>query len=252
MKLICYSLHGTGCELVPGRPERPWMDAFAQRHPYRCLPLVMANTTGWEILSPVSFTAQWNGGPAKEDLRVDPDGDSTAEQVAHAVTSHFTRGVLTFHTGYLFRTPPGWDLAVGGPPNLIKDAIQPLMGIVETDWVPFPFTMNWHFTRPGLVSFRKGEPFCFIAPVPHAAVDEFEPVVKDLASEPALQAEYDAWSTSRTTFLENLRLGDAETLKQRWQRHYYKGETVLGAKPAAETHIHKRRLKAPRRAGPEE
>jgi hypothetical protein len=112
--------------------------------------------------------------------------------------------------------------------------------------------MNWHFTRPGLVSFRKGEPFCFIAPVPHAAVDEFEPVVKDLASEPALQAEYDAWSTSRTTFLENLRLGDAETLKQRWQRHYYKGETVLGAKPAAETHIHKRRLKAPRRAGPEE
>lgn len=249
MKLLCYSVHDGAPEIVPGRPDRDWMDAFAQRHPYRCLPLVMANTTGWEILSPVSFSAQWNGGPNKEDIRIDAEDGSDPEHVARVAVSHFTRGVLTFHTGYLFRTPPGWDLGVAGPPNRLKDGIQPLTGIVETDWLPFPFTMNWAFTRPGIVSFKKGEPFCFIWPLPHEAVDAFEPVVKPIAAEPELQTEYLAWAESRTTFLANLRAGDPETLKQRWQRHYYKGETVTGGKPAAETHINKRRLKPPRPAG---
>lgn len=253
MKLRCYALHDAPCEIVPGRPDRTWMDEFAQRHPYRCLPLVMSNTTGWEILSPVSFTAMWNGGALKEDISVDADGDSDQAQVDHIVSSHFTRGVLTFHTGYLFRTPPGWDLAVTGPPNHIKDGVQPLCGIVETDWLPFPFTMNWRFTRPGLVTFKKGEPFCFIAPTPHTAVEEFEPIVIPIGADPELTKEYEAWAASRSGFLDGLRAGDPETLKQRWQRHYYKGETVTGSKPAeAEDHVNRRRLRAPRPAEPGE
>ena len=44
-----------------GRSAAGWTH-FADRHPYRCLPLTMANTTGWEILCPVGFTAEWNGG----------------------------------------------------------------------------------------------------------------------------------------------------------------------------------------------
>ncbi|MEX2519255.1 MAG: DUF6065 family protein, partial [Paracoccaceae bacterium] len=158
MKLMCYTIHADACRIVPGKPDRQWMDAFTDRHPYRCLPLVIANTTGWEILSPVSFSAEWNGGPAKGDIRIDADEGSDPAHVARVATSHFTQGVLTFHTGYLFRTPPGWDLAVGGPPNRIKHGVQPLSGIVETDWLPFPFTVNWRFTRPGVVSFRKDEP----------------------------------------------------------------------------------------------
>ena len=38
--------------------------------------------------------------------------------------------------------------------------MQPLVGLIETDWLPFPFTMNWVFTRPGRVRLEKGEPFC--------------------------------------------------------------------------------------------
>ena len=43
-----------------------------------------------------------------------------------------------------------------GPPNHVKDGIQPLVGLVETDWLPFPFTMNWHLhpARPG--ALRQG------------------------------------------------------------------------------------------------
>lgn len=248
MKLMCYSIHDDACRIVPGQPDRQWMDAFTDRHPYRCLPLVLANTTGWEVLSPVSFTAEWNGGPGKGDIRIDADDGGDPARVARFVASHFTRGVLTFHTGYLFRTPPGWDLAVGGPPNRIKHGAQALSGIVETDWLPFPFTMNWRFTRPGVVGFRKDEPFAFLWPTPHAAVDEFEPVVKPIAAEPALRAELEAWTQSRTEFLRNQSAGDPETLKQRWQRHYYKGESVAGGVSGGEAHITRRRLRPARPA----
>ena len=45
--------------------KREWMDDTQDRFAYRCLPLSIANQTGWEILSPAGFTARWNG---KNDL----------------------------------------------------------------------------------------------------------------------------------------------------------------------------------------
>lgn len=250
MKLTCYTLDDKPNEMIPGRTDRDWMDQFDARHPYRCLPLVMANSTGWELLSPCSFTASWTGGPAANDIRLDLDDDYP--DLKRFATSHFTRGVLTFHTSYLFRTEPGWDIWCGGAPNYVKDGIQPLTGIVETDWLPFPFTMNWRFTRPGIVSFKKGEPFCFIMPVPHASVDQFEPVVKRLGAEPELVAEYEAWRKSREDFLVGLDANDPEVLRQGWQRHYFKGRQNPHEETKVDTHIHRRRLKAPRPAKPGE
>lgn len=251
MKLTCYTIDPAPAELVPGRPDRDWMDAFTARHPYRCLPLVVANTSGWELLSPVSFTASWNGGKLSADIRIDPDDGFSREQVARTAVSHFSIGVLTFHTGYLFRTEPGWDLMVGGSPNVVKDGITPLTGIVETDWLPFPFTMNWRFTRPGMVSFKKGEPFCYIMPVSHTAVDEMQPIIKRIEDDPKLVEDYRNWEQSRSSFLEKLQAHDEETKKQGWQRDYFRGQTPAGDQ-APDSHINRRRLRAPRKAEPGE
>lgn len=249
MKITCYTIDDDGHELRPGGPDRDWMDAFGARHPYRCLPLVIANTTGWEIISPATFTATWTGGTRMEDIRLDKDDDYP--DLARLVTSHFGGGTLTFHTGYLFRTEPDWDLWVGGPPNHIKDGIQPLTGVVETSWLPFPFTMNWHFTRPGSIQFKKGEPFCFVMPVPHQAYDDMQPIRKKLREDAELYGDYVAWSESRTSFLDKLSANDESAVKQGWQRHYFKGEKVGGA-PGAGEHIHRRRLNPLRKAEPGE
>ncbi|MEC7290914.1 MAG: DUF6065 family protein, partial [Pseudomonadota bacterium] len=48
MQLECYKIHDVAPDIVPGRSNRDWMDAFPDRQPYRCLPLSMANSTGWE------------------------------------------------------------------------------------------------------------------------------------------------------------------------------------------------------------
>lgn len=245
MKLTCYQIDADPSPLEPGRPDRDWMDVFAERHPYRCLPLVVANTTGWELLSPVSFTATWNGGPLAKDVKVYSDDGASPDKLARHAVSHFSGGVLTFHTGYLFRTEPGWDIWVGGPPNMIKDGIQPLAGVVETDWLPFPFTMNWRFTRPGMVSFKKGEPYGFITPIPHTAIDEIEPIIKRIEDDPDLERDYNAWGASRSSFLDKLHAHDEEAKKKGWQRHYFRGQTPEGI-AGPDTHIHRRRLKAPR------
>jgi Family of unknown function (DUF6065) len=245
MELECYPTSMRPPEIVPGRPQRDWMDNFSARHPYRCLPLTMANCSGWEILNPVGFTAEWNGGIAQQDIFFKPD--TPHPQFHEHVKSHFSHGVITFHAGYLFRTPPGWSMWAMGPPNLIKDGIQPLAGLVETDWLPFPFTMNWKFTRPGKVRFEKGEAFCFITLAQDKALHDVQPVIKQMNNHPELLGQYVAWEKQRAEFNKKIFRADPEATKAAWQRYYFKGEFPEEVEaPAPEGHVNKRRLKAPK------
>ena len=241
MELECFPTTERPPEIVPGRPQRAWMDTFTARHPYRCLPLNMANPSGWEILCPVSFTAEWNGGLMQEDIKI--TADRPHPHLHHYVKSHFSHGVLTVHTGYMFRTPPGWSMMAMGAPNHIKDGIQPLVGLIETDWLPFPFTMNWVFTRPGKVRFEKGEPFCFITLVEHQKVEQFQPVLKQMDSDPTMKGQFEAWNRQRTSFNKRLANGDPGAAKEAWQRFYFKGELPEETGPAPADHVNKRRLK---------
>ena len=106
MELECFPTTERPPEIVPGRPQRAWMDSFTSRHPYRCLPLNMANSSGWEILTPMAFSAEWNGGPMQADITLKPDYPNP--DFHRLATSHFSHGVLTMHPGYLFRRQGWW------------------------------------------------------------------------------------------------------------------------------------------------
>jgi hypothetical protein len=242
-ELICYPTETVWLpRIVPGRPQRAWMDQVHDRHAYRCLPLTMANTTGWEILCPWGLTATWNGGIYQEDitLTADPGWDG----LDHFARTHFAHGVLTFHTGWLFRTPPGWSMWTGGPPNHVKDGIQPLAGLVETDWLPFPFTMNWIFTRPGTVRFEKGEPFCFITLMQDKPLEEFELVQRSIEEDEDFNEQYKAWFKARADFNAKIYAKDPRATKEAWQRYYFKGEMAAEGAEAPKDHVNKRRLKS--------
>jgi len=243
-ELECFPTTQRPPEIVPGRPERAWMDRFTQRHPYRCLPLTMANTTGWEMLCPMAFTAEWNGGRNQEDITF--TADVPHPDFHEFIKSHFSHGVITFHPGYLFRTPNRWSMWVSGPPNHIKDGVQPLTALVETDWLPFPFTMNWIFTRPGKVRFEKGEPFCFITLMQDKQLESFDVVQRSLEGNGPLKNQYEAWTKQREDFNKRLFKRDPETMREAWQRYYFRGEMPDEAGPAPADHVNRRRLKSPR------
>jgi len=241
MDLICY-LHASWAPYVrPAPATRGWMDRSPESFAYRCLPLNIANAHGWEILNPFGITAVWNGGPNPSDVTVTPDTGAAADRVPVAL---FGQGVLTFHVEGIFRTPPGWNLWVGGSPNRAKDAIAPLGGIIETDWSPFSFTMNWRFTRPDTpIRFEAMEPFCFIFPIERGAIERFAPRFEHLDEDPATRERFLAWSKARDGFHETLRADAPEKTSGHWQKHYYRGTDLSGA-ALIDDHMTKLRLPA--------
>lgn len=230
--------------LVPCTQERAWMDVFTDRHAYRCLPLSIANTHGWEMLVPAAFEVEWNGGPLIADLMVRalepfPEGFP----FEHFAMSNFARGIVTFHTGYLFRTPPGWNVLTTGAFNEPRPGISALTGIIESDWLPYPFTMNWQMLQPGTVRFEKDEVFCTIMPIPKNYLDQWEVAIHDLSDDPVLQAEQELFRASRAEFRERLAAKDPEILKEGWQRHYFVGRFPDGTEGV--DHVNKLRLNPP-------
>jgi hypothetical protein len=222
---IAYELHpGTEGEVEPAPINRDWMDAAHQRFPYRCLPLTIANQAGWVLRSPASFRAYWYGGPRKEDVEVRFDGPED-----NRILSHFGVGTITFTVPFLFRTPPGVNLWVKGPANWIKDGLQPLEGIVETDWLASTFTMNWKITRVcEWVTFQKGEPYCMLVPVPRGLAESLVPRRELIDADPGLKEQYHRWEASRKGFLHGLSERDPAAIKQGWQKDYFQGKTPDG------------------------
>jgi hypothetical protein len=222
---IAYAIHpNTTAAIEPAPIAREWMDNAHLRHPYRCLPLVIANQSGWVLRTPVAFRAYWYGGPLKEDVEIQFD-----DAPDNRILSHFGSGVITFTVPYLFRTPAGINLWVKGPSNWIKDGVQPLEGVVETDWIASTFTMNWKIMRVcEWVRFEKDEPYCMLVPIPRGLAESLVPRHEEMTANPELKAQYETWERSRSGFLNNLGERDPEAIKQGWQKDYFQGRTPHG------------------------
>jgi LPS sulfotransferase NodH len=216
--------------LVPGGPSRAWMDATPRRYAYRCLPMVIANQWGWLIQTQHRVEAVWDGTEQMSGLIVTgPDG-----RPSPSASSHFGSGVLTFHVGFLFRTPPGYNLHVRGPANWPKDGISALEGVIEADWTESTFTMNWKLTRPNhKVVFEAGEPIAMISPVKRGELERFVAETRLLTQDSELHTKYTEWSASRSKFNADLRTNDSDARKQGWQKDYVRGYSISG-EPAPE------------------
>ncbi|QJU60057.1 hypothetical protein HL653_22035 [Sphingomonas sp. AP4-R1] len=241
MKLECFLYPGWEPRIRPAPRRRAWMDETPESFAYRCLPLSIANSHGWEIANPFGFSARWNGGCAVSDVEIKFD-DST-RSVVEAPVSLFGEGVLTFHIPGLFRTEPGWNLWVGGAPNAAKDGIAPLSGIIETDWSPYSFTMNWQFTRAGhWIRFEPDEAIAFFFPVERKMIEETVPSFHDIGDAPELHAAFEQWSRSRDAFHKRMREAPPRDPADKWQKLYYRGVCPAG-NPGTDHHQTKLRVR---------
>ena len=230
MKLTCFPVGDFPVTIKPAPTDREWMDETRKRFANRCLPLVAANTHGWEILGQDACELRWNGGADLGDIEV-----KTASGTHNYVASHFGHGIVTFRVHCLLRTEPGINLWITGPVNRFKDGIQPMTGMMETDWMPYAFTMNWQITRPDTwISFSGSEPVCHIFPVPRGLVDSVTPRIGNLSDEPELEATYKQWQQSRTVFNKALADRDPVAEKQKWQKHYFRGQLPDGTRAIRE------------------
>lgn len=236
MKLRAYQIH-PDFKIRRAPLERQWMDDTYEAYAYRCLPLNIANQYGWEILSPVRFQAYWDG--------------TTNNNSVHFITDHkqdvrphsaFGSGVMTFPVPFLFRTEPGIQLFATGPVNLQKDGIQPLSGIIETDWSPYTFTMNYRFTRPNhIITFEAGEPYMMLFPIQMHLAESAEPDVVPLHSNKELCDMFETWRDNRKQFYATAKKDQAsEEFKQGWQKTYFRGYKPNGDKAPV---VHRTKVK---------
>jgi len=223
-EFIAYSEWGFDTQIVPAWTARDWMDATGEKFAYHCLPMVLANQSGWMILAPHGVIAEWNGGQAPGDMNVEIIGAPKAIQAQSQVGS----GILTWTIPFVFRTPPGWNLLCRGPANYLKDGLCPLEGLVETDWSFASFSMNWKFTRPGRCEFREGEPIAMLVPHKRFDLEQFTTRFATLKQNPQLREGYDLWIRSRHEFWAAQKSGDPKVLKQKFQKHYFRGCTTQG------------------------
>lgn len=221
--LTAYRIYNSGMRVEAARESRDWMDQTDRRFAKRCLPMLIANQSAWVLLSHCDFNACWNGDNSREAIVIQSD-----ETLPHdGPQSHFGYGIITFTIPFLFRTSPGYNLLVRGPANSPKDGIAPLEGIVECDWAPSTFTMNWKFTRSNtIVHFKKGEPICALVPQRRGELESFEPNIAHIDSDPGLAAEYHAWAQSRRDFNEHL--ASEQPANAPWQKDYFQGRSLAG------------------------
>ena len=176
--------------------RRDWMDASSNKHPYKCIPIVRANSHGWELRLDHDVTVIWDGTESPDGLHI-IEGEFHADNGQPIAASLVGHGVITFYCWYLVKTPEPYNLYVSGAPNHYVKGAAPVTGVVETWWSPYTFTMNWKIrykNRP--VTFKAGEPFVYFFPVDSVGLENFSPVIKELQEHEHYEA-YKEWSDDR-------------------------------------------------------
>jgi hypothetical protein len=99
---------------------------------------------------------------------------------------------------YILNTSENNNLFVKGPTNYFKHGAQALEAIIETDWIPYTFTLNWKITKPHeKVSFFKDEPLATIFPIPRGYIESFQAEEHVFDTEDPLYKEHIIWANKR-------------------------------------------------------
>ncbi len=234
MELLATPTHDvTGFELIPAAPQRGWMDETHVRFAYRCLPLSMANQSGWAVSCPLDFEAVWDGGGPEGVIFTSPDA-AAAERYAPYIGSRYGHGIVSIQIPYTFRTSPGYGLLVRGPANGYVMGAHPLDLFLDSSQGDTAFTLDWRLEQPGRpAAFAKGQPLCQLVPYPLDLLEALQPKFLPIGSDPGLQERFARWFESRNAFLDRRDRTDEE-----WQKDYFLGKDQGGEKVSG----HKTRL----------
>ena len=139
---------------IPATRLRKWWetDPKTRNHAKFCLPMLMANSYGFYILSPANITIKWDGS-LDSDVEFITDDESSHT----SITNHSAKGTFTIQSQFIPRTPPGVFTLIKPVPN-IRLPFQPLEALMETWWLVANFGLVTFATQPGTFKIYKGYP----------------------------------------------------------------------------------------------
>lgn len=145
---------------VPAVKYRDWWEdnQATRNHARHCLPLSMANSLGYYILSPGTFRVSWNGD-FKTRCVVE-----TLEQCSHyEVDDHAAFGSFTVQARFTPVTEePGEFVYIKGIPNERGMPYQCMEAAIEAWWMKGIFGLVFLLNRPGVFTVYMGQPIAQI------------------------------------------------------------------------------------------
>lgn len=191
-----------GIDLIPAHQQRQWMNQTLMPHApenkdhaekgfaNRCLPLLMANQMGWDVINMIPFVATSMPPP---DGRMIFHWLEGRQPVRGGPRNNFGENLLTWPSPWTFNTPPGWDLLITPPPNVrMPQGVDVLSALVETDHSPATFTFNWHIEAGRSVWVERDQPICRLIPYPTGELEKFK-----LEMLEGRTPEYEQWLNDR-------------------------------------------------------
>jgi len=174
--------------IVPPPHKGWWQDNVKTRnHAQHCLPLAMANSLGYYILSPVTFSVEWNGdiqADAVVKTLTDTNGFITAD-------AHATHGGFTIQPGFIATTDvPGDFIMIKNLPNERFQFFTCMEALIEGWWSKARFGLVCLMTRPGKFLINRGDP------VAQLCVYRQEAALHDIVMKD-MPPEYTQWEEKR-------------------------------------------------------
>jgi hypothetical protein len=196
-----YKLTVDSFPILSSKKQRKWMNENV--HAYRCVPLSIANTFGWDILLPKDLVVEWNGGIEKKDVKI-CNNESLYK-------SHFGSGTFTIQVSFTWKTSEDYQIMVMPYPNPDQYDIFSLTAIVETDRLMYPWFLTCKIAKPGRYQLKAGTPVARVIPIRIKDIINCE---INLTSEPEEYKEYREWQANKRNNIDNE--------KEKWQKFYHK------------------------------
>lgn len=155
-KIELYLMDNYDKSLLPKKPQTyvDWWekDSKTINHAKFCMPLLMANELGYDILSPATFEIEWDGDES-HDTNI-----YIIEASSHAgIDNHSAHGSFTVQSQFITKTEEGYYIYLKGMPN-IRRPFSVMEGLVESWWNPAHFGIVCLCNHAGKFIIKKGEP----------------------------------------------------------------------------------------------
>ena len=118
--------HQSPPEIRQSRLKRDWMDDTYNKHAYQCLPMTVANVSGWELVLQQDVVVEWDGGNNPPKVLEGEFLNSRAIVIPSII------GIMSFSTGWAFGTEDGYSTYITGSPNYFVDGAVPLSATIPS------------------------------------------------------------------------------------------------------------------------
>ena len=202
------------------RIKRDWMDATWEKHAYKCFPISLANTIGYELSLPVDVSFVWDG-----------INDSSSEHVTilsgeEFISNSRANATVSFKTGVVIKSDTNISFLHMPVPNVFSDLYQTFTSIISTSFFDQEFPSAIRILKANeIITIKANEPFATLLPISLTSMSDIELNLNDfdmddewyknnnergnLAYELNKKGEWTNWYRNATDH-NNVQIGDHE------------------------------------------